>query len=343
MELSVREKKPMPRNDAFPETDCRHNSPSVDKEPFTARMRFHQSWYRHHVLGLEPGPHPSSGGVLYGNMLTREDGDKGCNFLSDGIFAHAMERFPITRRGSVANRLYCNMLGSQTMCFNLFGPLKSDHSMSLASRLLSRLPGAPDEATVTGVLFEYAPVKTRHLNDATSFDAFITYTRPSGGKGFIGIETKLTEPFSKTKKYDFSPRYATWLERHRAGWWWKPGSESNFTDRRYNQLWRNHLLAFSMLNQEVAEYSEGFCAVANPSRDVQCGRAITAYRQNLLPSGEETLLEWPLETVCDAWEPVLTDDSQRQWLSAFRTRYIDLEASEPAWAEFAKAKRLRLG
>jgi len=326
----------MPRCDAFPEADCRHISPSVDKEPFTARMRFHQSWYRHHVLGLEPGPNPSSGGVLYGNMLTREDGEKGRNFLSGGIFAHARGRFPITIGGRSATRLYCNLLGSQTMCFNLFGPLKSDQTMSLASLLLSRLPGAPDEATVTGVHFESAPEKTRHLNDATSFDAFITYTRPSGGKGFIGIETKLTEPFSR-KHYPFAPRYAPWLKQHPAEWWWKPGAEGRFSDLAYNQLWRNHLLAFSMLHQEVAEYTEGYCAVAYPSRDVQCGRAITAYRENLQPGGEPTLLDWPLETVYEVWEPALTDDSQRQWMQAFFTRYLDFAQSEPAWVDFVNA------
>ncbi|NMC81578.1 MAG: hypothetical protein GYA63_01820 [Armatimonadetes bacterium] len=240
------------------------------------------------------------------------------------------------RNGGGANRLSCNMLGSQTMCFNLFGPLKSDQSGSLASLLLGRLPGAPKDASVTGVFFEYAPDKTHHLNDATSFDAFISYTRPGGAKGFIGIETKLTEPFSR-EHYPFAPRYATWLERHRAEWWWKAGVEARFSELAYNQLWRNHLLTFSMLKQEVAEYTEGYCAVVYPSRDVQCGRAITSYRQNLLPNGEATLLEWPLETVYEALEPALTDDSQRQWLQAFHTRYLDLAQSEPAWADFVNA------
>jgi hypothetical protein len=34
-----------------------------------------------------------------------------------------------------------------------------------------------------------------------SFDAFIEYERPDGSLGFIGIEAKLTEPFS-IKHYD---------------------------------------------------------------------------------------------------------------------------------------------
>jgi hypothetical protein len=110
-----------------------------------------------------------------------------------------------------------------------------------------------------------------------------------------------------------------------------------FSDLAFNQLWRNHMLAFSMLHQEVAEYTEGYCAVVYPSRDAQCGRAITAYRENLEPSGEATLLAWPLEAVYEAWESALTGDSQRQWLQAFHTRYLDLAQSEPAWADFVNA------
>jgi len=48
---------------------------------FTARMRFHQSWYRARVLKAPfgCGPKPSSK-TEYGNMLTRLDGERGLNF-----------------------------------------------------------------------------------------------------------------------------------------------------------------------------------------------------------------------------------------------------------------------
>ena len=159
----------------FPEPNCKHLSPSVDKDPFTARMRFHQSWYRRTVLNLDPGPNPHARGELYGNMLCAKDGDEGKNFLSHEIFALAKDRFPPSPRSTSTGRLYNNLLGSQTMCFNLFGPLKDNE---LATRLVQRLPGIPKDVVVTDLLFEYAPDKAVHLRDETSFDAFVAYVAP---------------------------------------------------------------------------------------------------------------------------------------------------------------------
>jgi hypothetical protein len=325
----------MPRT--FPEPDCRHASPSVDgKDTFIARMRFHQSWYRHHVLGLEPGPNPHARGEVYGNMLREEDGAAGRNFLSADIFAHAQERFPATLGRKEIGRLYDNLLGSQTMCFNLFGPLRSA-PFELAGPLLKRLPDVPQDLTVTSVQFEHAPEKAKHLNDATSFDAFVEYTRPGGGIGFVGIETKLTEPFSR-KHYDFAPRYARWQANPH--WWWMPGAESAFSDVSFNQLWRNHLLAFAMLHQDTSTYSEGFCAVVYPRGDTSCVEALAVYRQHLLPGGKATLFEWPLEMVCDLWQAIVPASQPPEWLKGFRVRYLDLSASEEAWSAF-RGRRAR--
>ena len=220
------------KNDGiFPEPDCRHLSSSDDrKSSFTGRMRFHQSWYRKTVLGLDPGPNPHARGVLYGNILKVEDGWEGKNFLKPKIFRQAQERFPKALNIRKPNRLYQNLLGSQTMCFNLLGPLNSSN---IATRLMRLLPGFPQDATVTGILFEHAPSKEHHLNDLTSFDAFVSYERSDGRKGFIGVETKLTEPFSQ-RRYEFDDRYAQWMNRE--DWWWKPGAELDFLNTSFNQL-----------------------------------------------------------------------------------------------------------
>jgi len=321
----------MTRGREFPEADCAHVSRGVDTEEFRMRMRFHQSWYRHHVLGVEPGPNPHAGGTIYGNLLLEADGDAGKNFLSGAIFGHALDRFPRALGRETTGRLYDNLLGSQTMCFNLFGSLKSD--LQLATRLFRLLPGVPSDATVTSLSFEYAPNKTEHLNDATAFDAFVEYERLGAVRGFIGVETKLTEPFSQ-KAYSFEERYATWMRGHPAEWWWSPESEKEFSDKEYNQLWRNHLLVFAVLHQSVPAFSEGTCAVVYPSGDKQCGHAVRAYRKLLLPAGEATLVEWPLELLYDSWSAGLASDPQREWLERFHSRYLDLAASESAWQAF---------
>jgi hypothetical protein len=167
-------------------------------------MRFHQSWYRANVLrvpfGTGPGPQHSG---KFGNMLPREDGAKGLNFLTPDIFEVAKSRVK-DEQGMVEEfRLFNNMLSSQPMCFNLFGPFVT--SFNLATEVFKHL--LPNEIEkVTDVKIEYSPEpKEEYLNDRTAFDAFVEFLRPDGRFGFVGIETKLTEPFSQ--KYYDTPVY----------------------------------------------------------------------------------------------------------------------------------------
>jgi hypothetical protein len=289
-------------------------------------MRFHQSWYRRHVLGLPPGPNPAARGTVYGNMLQPEHGKQGYNFLSAATHNLAEGRLHEAQGMVEPNRLRSNLLSSQPMCFNLLAPLAQD--LELASRLLTGLPGLPDSLRVTEVKIEYAPPKEQHLNDNTAFDAWIGYERDHAVCGFVGIETKLTEPFSQAG-YAFDDRYARW--RHQPEWWWRPGAEEEFSDKQFNQLWRNHLLAFSVLYQPQQVYQEGYCAVVYHAEDVACTEAIETYRLQLDPRAQSTLLDWPLDTVVERWTALLQTRAQREWLNAFRLRYLDLEASRPAW------------
>jgi len=309
------------------ESGCLHVASSDNR--FAARMRFHQSWYRRHVLNLPPGPNPAARGTVYGNMLQPEDGMQGYNFLSAATHSFAEERLHEAQGMVEPNRLRNNLLSSQPMCFNLLAPLAQD--LDLASRLLTGLPGLPDSLRVTEVKVEYAPPKEQHLNDNTAFDAWIEYERDPDVRGFVGIETKLTEPFSQAE-YAFDERYARW--RHRPQWWWRPGAEEEFSDKRFNQLWRNHLLAFSVLYQPQKVYQEGFCAVVYHTEDVACTKAIETYRLQLEPWAQSTLLDWPLGDVVERWAALLEGRNQREWLNAFRLRYLDLEASRPAWYLF---------
>jgi hypothetical protein len=82
------------------------------------------------------------------------------------------------------------------MCFNLFGPLVPEANRELATRLMNAL--LPGEVTqVREARIEYRPKPVaEYLGDRTAFDAFIDYERHDGRRAFLGIETKLTEPFS---------------------------------------------------------------------------------------------------------------------------------------------------
>lgn len=315
------------------ETDCRHVARSDDK--FTARMRFHQSWYRRQILHRSPGPNPHAKGAIYGSHLTEKDGDAGRNFLTAKIYRVVQNRLG-KNRGIVnvgdRRRLLMNLLSSQPMCFNLFASLAND--LALATRLMQALPGMPSNIKVINVQIEYAPQPKRHyLNDATAFDAFIEYERANSIRGLVGIETKLTEPFSQ-KSYEFKDGYSRW--RSSSDWWWRGRAKHFFPDKRYNQLWRNHLLAFAMLHQKDAAYDEAFCAVLYPEEDTSCADAIQAYRQRLRPETRHTLLEWTLGDVIDTWQGLATGRVQRKWLADFRLRYLDLKKSEAAWDAYQR-------
>ena len=72
------------------------------------------------------------------------------------------------------------------MCFNLFGPAAIDPSFG--TQLFRELPGLPPGIQIDTIAFEFAPDRTTHLDDKTAFDAFVTYVRPDGLRGFIGID-----------------------------------------------------------------------------------------------------------------------------------------------------------
>lgn len=286
-------------------------------EPFTARMRLHQSWWREHVLDVPygHGPHLSST-TRYGNYLDDDGTEQLRNFLTDDICRVYLER---EGPGVEPSRARRNLLSSQPMCFNLFGQLAAH--LDLATRILQRL--LPDVARVTDVRLEWAPQPaSEHLGDRTSFDAAVDYETPDGERAFLGVETKLTEPFSD-KEYD-TPRYRDVTEQ--PGSPWPAAAWPQLADRRWNQLWRNHLLV-------EAHRSHPASGVTGPARlavvrhhlDRPCADAVARY-QRLVREG--SVVDLPLDRIDAVIDDALDTEAQRVWWAAFRRRYVDVSESE---------------
>ena len=300
--------------------------PQYPKDPpFTARMRLHQSWYRARVLNVPcgVGPRPTNK-TFYGNMLTQADGEeRGLNFLTPHIFTIARRRLA-EKRGTIDRyRLLCNLLSSQPMCFNLFGPLVDDRELATAL-LQTLLPG--EVQAVTRVLIEYAPEPPgEYLNDRTAFDAFIEYTRPDLSLGFLAVETKYTEAPS-SKPY-INPVYRRLAELPDSPW--LPETWSQLVNPQVNQLWRDHLLAEALLRHPKSKYARGAFLLIHHPGDQEIAQSIAAYRALLKSPESGTLFrEAPLDVVVSSWQGQLENQSQRHWLADFTRRYLDFSLSE---------------
>jgi hypothetical protein len=294
----------------------------IKDNPFTARMRFHQSWYRSKVLKVPYGTGPRfSNTTWYGNMLTLTDGERGINFLTPHIFEVAKRRLAIKKGTIDPFRLSCNMLSSQPMCFNLFGPLVDD--LELATHLVQViLPG--EIKIVSKVQFEYAPEPASdYLNDHTAFDTFITYTRPDNHPGFIGVETKLVEAFS-AKVYS-SPLYIRWTEHTLSPWITE--ARTLLQSIEVNQLWRDHLLAVAMQLSPGSTYGSGHFLLVYHPLDVECVTALNVYKKLLKPE-DRSFIAMPLNILVENWKCAVRTYEDKQWLANFSLRYLDLHASE---------------
>ena len=285
-------------------------------------MRRHQSWYRDRVLGVPYGiGSEESDSPLYGNMLTEASAEDGLNFLTKEIFKSAKQR--IAKGDGVVEkfRLLRNMLSSQPMCFNLFSPLALD--LSLTTRLVRALWGKSIEH-VTNVYIEWAPKpKKEYLNDKTAFDAFIEYEKEDRKFGFIGIETKLTEPFSDDFN-DKGERYSRWMNEDSP---WGADALNKAPNKKHNQLLRDHLLAWALLRHPDSKYTEGCLSVVYHPEDPHCGEIVKGYRALL--HDKKTFSAFSLDEIVSAWKPLVKDTS---WLSDFELRYLLLEKSEGAVA-----------
>lgn len=230
-----------------------------DKADRIRAFRALQSWYRETHLEAPPGLHPYKPDQLSGSMLLSPDAVANKNFLP-GVAPYARRRaqfLGLIRATPVYPRLDHNMLGSMPVCFNLLAPLRE--TPTATPKILDEVLGfSVGQVLVIEVEVPPRP-KDHYLNDNTAFDALVIYER-EGKRGFVGIETKYTEPFSPAPSH--SPRDRKAMEKLQMN---PPYRE--FTSERYgwmpdafdalafstttHQMWRNVILAFALKQEGV--------------------------------------------------------------------------------------------
>jgi hypothetical protein len=285
-------------------------------------MRRHQSWWRASVLGVPPGTGPGPGSQRpLGSMLRAADGEAGLNFLTPEIRAVAEERMA-SGPGVEPFRCRCNLLSSQPMAFNLFAALVGD--LRLASKLMAVF--LPEVVEVEEVLMEWAPTPARdYLGDRSSFDVFVG-ARDANGRGVaIGIECKLTEPFS-AQAHD-PVKYLPLTKRHPETW--ERSQVGQLGDIRWEQLWRNHLLAQALVDHPSSRFGTYRSVVVGHPQDPTLQDTFEGYRSRLTSAGRELVRLLTLDEIVAGLRQELDAYPVRiASLDRFDERYLQLQLSE---------------
>ena len=283
---------------------------------FQSEIRLLQALWRERQ-GLPAGLHR---GLPLGSRLEMPRAKETLeNYLTDNV--RGVVRREVLDQGNSGDKLYKaprifnDLLSSQPMCFNLFGELKCD--LEMASRVFQRLHDRVD--AVTDVNFEHSPGRgeARFTDDKSAFDVFVDYVSKDEKKGFIGIEVK----YHENLKDDPARLRQRYEEVADAMGVFRSDCRDALRAQPLQQIWRDHLLAGSMLLADCG-YDEGFFAFLSPRGNVPCANAVAFYRECLADSA--SFKAWSLEEVVGH----LRDVDAGPWVDRFHDRYLDFSKVE---------------
>lgn len=296
--------------------------PQFDKDDvFTSKCRLLQSWYRYNVLSqIEYGFGPEKNGPnKFGNFLVNGE-NTGKNFLLPDIFEYARFRKRFEKSGETisAYRLYNNMLGSQTMCFNLFFPLKRlfERDAKAANALLAKCFPELYILKILAVEIEFFPYPNKeYLNDGTAFDAFIIYEDTLHKRNVLAIETKYREPLGDNCSSDLAPQIDLAAT---SGLFNEEGMQR--VKDGVPQLGRNYLLALKYA--KVHNLDMAFEVVIAPAENTSTTNEITKFRHGLIPEVRDMVYSKNLEDLVATIQEN-GPAKYRSWINDFNTRYLD--------------------
>jgi len=282
---------------------------------FQRRARLLQALWREEQ-GLRCGEHR---GRPLGSRLAMPEAEEGLlNYLTDTI--RAVVDWEVCNPGRDPEKLYGqprifnDLLSSQPLCFNLFGELKADRK--LATRAFRALTQG-QVAEVTRIEFEHSPGRgdRRYTEDRSAFDVYVEYLGPEGARGFVGIEVKYHEGLGDPPA-DHRGRYDEIADDRG---WFKTEKRAALKGKPLQQIWRDHLLAGSLLMDREAGFDDGCFVFLYPKDNVRCAEAVEQYRGCL--TSEESFAAWTLEEVVGA----LKDAGAGKWVHVLADRYLGFE------------------
>lgn len=291
-------------------------------------MRYHQGWWRACVLDQPEGPHPTRPGQKVCNAITGGE-LSGHNFVSMKAFniAHSVVSLR-TEQGTQAaglmhkDRLFNNLLSSQPLAFNFFGPLS--RSLRLATAVVGQIVELDE---VTAVEFEYAgePETAATRPDNSAFDVAIKFLR-NGRPGLLGIECKYTDSLDG-KKYD-RPSYRALLADARTIR--NGASYDELTSPPLNQLFRNQLILERLLQADEYEFGEVlvFCHGADDS----ALRTVDIFGSHIVQGPNSGFGSLTYQQFIEATQRLELSWEEREWSMMLWARYCATQLSAPHYA-----------
>jgi hypothetical protein len=237
------------------------------------------------------------------------------NFITDSASSAVRNEVldPVRSEGKLFGmpRIFDNLLSSQPLCFNLFAGLQS-HLESATAVVQSM--GLSHVRTVTSIQFEHSPGRgdPAYTGDRSAFDVFLEYSTRSGQTGFLGVEVKYHENLAG-KSATLRGRYE---EVAGDAGCFRPGMLPALRLQPLQQIWRDHLLASSLLQH--GDYDEGAFVFLSPEENPHCQAAVCQYRECLVD--DATFFDWTLESFFESVSARLGDDP---WVKLFFDRYLD--------------------
>ncbi|MEU3652846.1 hypothetical protein AB0E67_08325 [Streptomyces sp. NPDC032161] len=297
-----------------------------------ARIRFHQSWYRQHILKLPRygSTEPHSGSRSMGSILHPEDAAAGKNFTTPS----AVDLYQARRReGWGVDPIRCTryLTSSQALTINLLAPLKEDPDW--AARSLSGLLDM-NVKRITKTDIEFAPQRrSLHLGDMTRLDAWIHLETESGPLG-LALEVKYSDRFnSRHLKVCENPKYQALANE--TGLW-------NLSDRRtqsrpVNQLLRCHALAASLWTATHKRGELPSILILHHPSDQSAPKTVELYREAL--NRPDLLKVASLDQLVSQMAITATSKYQRTAIQTLRIRYLDHDLSEASWMKYLDNRR----
>ena len=256
-----------------------------------------------------------------GSLISAKNALQGINFITPAIAQLAKRELVYREEGALYDeaRLWTNLLSSQPLCFNLFGPLKLN--LELATAFFQVL--FPTKIhNVNELYFEHSPGRndSTHITDKTAFDVLVTGTTPNEALAFIAIEVKYSESMNEPAM-PILPRYDELSERSGL---FKDPTHPALRKPPLQQLWREHLLSRTMIDKGL--YRQGIFVIVHPAQNTQCVTAIGKYRQHLITPALPDFIAVTLED-CLATLTTLGETATAQALHA---RYLDFSQIDRA-------------